>query len=92
MQKIIDEYLKDKDSDPLPSKYTVSKWNKLNFLYNNGLLKRNSIFELINNELKVIYNFEKNKKDIIKWCNLNNINEKIFIEYLNNLIDVKIEL
>jgi hypothetical protein len=91
IQNIINEYIKDKDK-PVTRKYTVSQWNKLNYLYLNGSLKKNGFSYLINDKLKEIYNFENNKKDIVRWCDINNVNSDIFIEYLNNFIKAKIEL
>jgi hypothetical protein len=90
INKIISDYLLNRTN--FKNKYPVKLLNKLNYLYLNGLLKKNGFDYLIIDELIKEYDFEKNKKDIIKWCNINNINDELFIEYLNTYIFMKIEL
>jgi hypothetical protein len=84
----INEFLNEKKiykKDP-PIKYTANEWNKLNYLYLSGKIKK-GFDELVtdvldsNDNINNFYNYEK---EINEWSKLNNINSNILIEYLKN--------
>jgi len=89
---IINEFLIDRKNEPILNKYTPTRWNNLNYLYLNGSIKKYGFLYLINDVLKKKYNIDKIKSNISRWCDFNNINSEIFIKFINNFINVKIEL
>jgi hypothetical protein len=93
IEKKITNYLIDRTKynyyNP-PKTYTVSEWNKLNSLYNNGKI-RNSFDNLINEYLEINDNINLYKDDIIKWCNYNNLNSNTIINYLNEYKKIFLE-
>lgn len=77
---------KQMNNEP-PTTFDGILWNKLSNLKNNGKLSKEykniifadkSISELIYNDI------EKNKKEIISWCNKNMLNHDIIIKFIIN--------
>lgn len=95
IENIINEYIEYKSNTfykysslkEIPTDFDINLWNKLNTLKNNGTYNE-KYKSVIRSELSSIFidDIEKNKNDIILWCDRNYINSDIIIKYLNFLV------
>lgn len=78
--------LKEKYDEP-PSDFNGILWNKLSTLKSNGklltdykkvILSDNTTYELLNTDI------DRNKNEIINWCNKNLLNEQVIINFITN--------